>query len=180
MLKPFPAVLSLILVTGLPVVGQAQESSPDLSDPEVAHVAVTANTIDIDAGKVALTHAKSEEVKNFANMMIRNHAGVNEKAAALAKELNVTPKDNAVSQSLLKGADESKAKLQPLKGAAFDHAYIDREIAFHQAVLDALDKTLIPNAQNAELKALLEKVRPNVAAHLARAKSIQTGLASKT
>jgi putative membrane protein len=179
MLKPFPAVLSLILVTGLPVVGQAQESSPDLSDPEVAHVAVTANTIDIDAGKVALTHAKSEEVKNFANMMIRDHAGVSEKAAALAKELNVTPKDNAVSQSLLKGADESKAKLQPLKGAAFDHAYIDREIAYHQAVLDALDKTLIPTTENGELKALLTQVRPAIEAHLAYAKKIGGALASK-
>src|SRR3954464_2291740 len=160
MLNPFPAVLALVLATAVPAVGQSQESSPDLTDPEVAHVAVTANTIDIAAGKVALTHAKSQEVKNFANMMIRDHAGVNEKAAALAKKLDVTPKDNAISQSLLKGADESKAKLQPLKGAAFDHAYIDREIAYHQAVLDALDKTLIPTTENAELKALLTQVRP--------------------
>jgi putative membrane protein len=179
MLEPLPAILSLILATGLPVLAQAQESSPDLTDPEVAHIAVTANTIDIEAGKVALKHARSEEVKNFANMMIRDHAGVNEKAAALAKKLGVTPKDNAVSRSLLKGADESKAKLQPLKGAAFDHAYIDREIAYHQAVLDALDKTLIPTTENAELKALLTQVRPAFEAHLAYARKIGGALASK-
>jgi putative membrane protein len=39
-----------------------------------------------------------------------------------------------------------------------------------------VDKTLIPNAQNAELKALLVKVRPAFAAHLAKAKQIQASL----
>ena len=178
MSRPFPALLTIVLTAALPSLGLAQ-ASPDLTDPEVAHVAVTANTIDIEAGKVAQTHAKSEDVKKFADMMIRDHAGVNEKAAALAKKLNVTPKDNAVSQSLVKGADESKAKLEPLNGAAFDHAYIEREIAYHEAVLDALDKTLIPTTENAELKALLTQVRPAFEAHLAYAKKIGSALAAK-
>jgi putative membrane protein len=178
MSTPFPALFSILLTAALPSLGLAQ-ASPDLTDPEVAHVAVTANTIDIEAGKVALTHAKSEDVKKFADMMIRDHAGVNEKAAALAQKLNVTPKDNAVSQSLVKGAEESKARIEPLKGAAFDRAYIEREIAYHQAVLDALDRTLIPTTENAELKALLTQVRPAFEAHLAYARKIGGTLASK-
>ena len=64
-------------------------------------------------------------------------------------------------------------------GAGFDRAYIDHEVRYHQQVLDALDNTLIPGAQNAELKALLQQVRPNVAAHLERAKSIQTSLGTQ-
>jgi putative membrane protein len=178
MSRPFPALFTIILTAALPSLALAQ-ASPDLSDPEVAHVAVTADNIDIEAGKVAETHAKSAEVKKFAEMMIRDHTGVNEKATALAKKLNVTPKDNAVSQSLIKGADESKAKLETLKGAEFDRAYIEREIAYHQAVLDALDKTLIPTTENAELKALLTQVRPAFEAHLAYAKKIGSTLASK-
>ncbi len=171
MSKPFPALFSIILTAALPSLGLAQ-AAPDLSDAEVAHVAVTANTIDINAGKLAQTHAKGEEVKKFADMMVRDHTGVNEKAAALAKKLNVTPKDNAVSQSLVKGAEESKTKLESLKGADFDRAYIDREIAYHQAVLDALNKTLIPTTENAELKGLLTQVLPAFEAHLAYAKKI--------
>ncbi len=178
MSRTFPALFTMALIAALPSLGLAQ-ASPDLTDAEVAHVAVTANTIDIDAGKVAQTHAKSAEVKKFADMMVRDHAGVNEKAAALAKKLNVTPKDNAVSQSLIKGADESKAKLESLKGAEFDHAYIEREIAYHQAVLDALNKTLIPTTENAELKGLLTQVLPAFEAHLAYAKKIGSTLASK-
>jgi putative membrane protein len=170
MRHPFaPALLLLALV---PALAPAQSTPPDLSDPEVAHVAVTADNIDIEAGKLALSRTRDSEVKNFASMMVRDHTGVNEKAAALAKKLGVTPKDNAVSQSLEAAAKEARARLEPLKGADFDRAYIEREIAFHQAVLDALDQTLIPTTENAELKALLSQVRPAIEAHLAYAKKI--------
>jgi putative membrane protein len=170
MYRPLALTLTLLALAPAALAGQA--APPDLSDPEVAHVAVTANSIDIAAGKVALARTHDSEVRNFASMMVRDHTGVNEKAAALAKKLGVTPKDNAVSQSLEAGAKDAKAKLDPLKGADFDRAYIAREIAFHQAVLDALDQTLIPTTENAELKALLTQVRPAIEAHLAYAKKI--------
>jgi putative membrane protein len=164
--------LSLILLAAAPVAAAAQATQPDLSDAEVAHVAVTANNIDVAAGKVALSRTHDSEVKNFASMMVRDHTGVNDRAVALAKKLGVTPKDNAMSQSLEAGAKEAKAKLDHLKGADFDRAYIEREIAYHQAVLDALDQTLIPTTENAELKGLLTQVRPAFEAHLAYAKKI--------
>jgi putative membrane protein len=88
----------------------------------------------------------------------------------------VTPEDNPTSQSLKKGGDDNVANLKTLKGAAFDKAYIDHEIAYHQAVLEAVDKTLIPSATNAELKALLVKVRPAFVAHLEHAKHVQSSL----
>jgi putative membrane protein len=108
--------------------------------------------------------------------MINDHSAVNKQAVALAKKLNVTPEDNDVSKSLKSDADASTSNLQGKSGADFDKGYIDHEVTFHQTVLDALDKSLIPGAQNAELKALLEKVRPSIAAHLARAKDIRTAL----
>jgi len=154
----------------------ASAPTPDLSDPEVAHVAVTANSIDIDAAKFAQTRTHNAAVKQFAATMITDHSAVNAQAAALAKKLGVTPADNAVSQSLQSGAAEARKKLEPLSGAAFDHAYIAHEVAYHQAVLDAIDKVLIPTTENAELKKLLEDVRPAVAAHLEHAKTLSTQL----
>ena len=168
----YPLPATLLLLTLIPAVAAAQKPATDLSDPEVAHVAVTANTIDVDFGKLALSRTKDSQVKNFASMMVRDHTGVNEKAVALAKKLGVTPKDNAVSQSLESGAKDEKAKLDPLKGSDFDRAYIQHEIAYHQAVLDALNQTLIPTTENAELKALLVQVKPAFEAHLAYAKKI--------
>ncbi len=162
--------LSMLTAGGL----QAQGKSPDLTDAEVAHVAVTANKIDIDQGKLAETRASSAEVKEFAATMVRDHSAVNAKAAALAKELSVTPRDNATSQSLLKGAAEARAPMEKLSGKEFDRAYITREIAYHQAVIDALDKVLIPTTENPQLKKLLVDVRPNFVAHLEYAKKVNS------
>ena len=86
------------------------------------------------------------------------------------------PEDNPTSQSLKKGGEDNVRNLKTLSGAAFDRAYIEHEVAYHQQVLDALDKTLIPSAQNAELKNLLVSVRPAFVAHLEHAKMVQAGL----
>jgi putative membrane protein len=101
---------------------------------------------------------------------------VNKSATELAGKLKVTPEDNPTSQSLKSGGDKNLANLKTLQGAAFDKAYIDQEVAYHTQVLDALDKVLIPNASNAELKALLVKVRPAFVAHLEHAKHLQSTL----
>ena len=165
--------LAAALVAARSLQAQDAAAAPDLSDPEVAHVAVTANSIDIDLAKFAQTRTHNAGVKQFAQTMITDHSAVNAQAGALAKKLGVTPADNAVSQSLQSGAKEARAKLEPLHGAAFDRAYMDREVAYHQAVLDAIDKVLIPTTDNAELKQLLTDVRPAIATHLEHAKQLR-------
>jgi len=152
----------------------AQAAGP--TDPQIAAIVVTANQVDIDAGKLALTNASSPDVKKFAQLMITDHTGVNKSATELVTKLHVTPESNPTSQSLQKGGDDNLAALKKLSGKAFDRAYVDHEVAYHQAVIDAVDTTLIPNAQNAELKALLVKVRPAFVAHLDHAKLLQAEL----
>lgn len=158
-----------------PATEQANEARA-LSDPEIAHIAVTANAIDVELAKLAESRAKDPKVLRFAQTMIDDHTAVNGRAAALAKKLGVTPQDNAVSRQLWEGAGAARAELEPLSGSKFDRAYIAREVAYHEAVLDALDETLIPGATNAELRALLEEVRPAIAAHLKVAGSIASEL----
>ncbi len=152
----------------------AAAAAPAINDAQIAHIAVTANSVDSAAGMLAEKKGASKAVKDFGKTMVTDHSGVNKQAVALATKLNVTPEDNDTSKQLKSGGDANLAKLQGLTGKAFDKGYIDNEVAYHQAVLDALDKTLIPNAQNADLKALLEKVRPAVAAHLDMAKKLQS------
>jgi putative membrane protein len=108
--------------------------------------------------------------------MVTDHTGVNKQATALVTRLKVKPEPNDTSRSLKKGGDENIAHLKKLKGGAFDKAYVDQEVSYHQTVLDAIDKTLVPSAKNADLKALLEKVRPAIAAHLDHAKHLQSDL----
>lgn len=159
---------SMLLATGAAAQG--------INDAQIASIVVTANQVDIDAGKLAAARATNAEVKKFGQTMASDHAGVNKQAVALAKKLGVKPEDNPTSKSLYDGGKTNVDKLKGLKGAAFDKAYIDNEVAYHTAVLDAVDKTLIPGAKNEELKALLVKVRPAFVAHLELAKSIQAKL----
>jgi len=149
----------------------AQGAGP--TDPQIAHIVVTANQVDIDAGKLAESRGSNAEVKAFGKRMVTDHTGVNKEATALVKKLGVKPEDNPTSESLKKGGEDNLTHLKGLKGAAFDKAYIDHEVAYHEQVLDAVDKVLVPNAKNAELKALLVKVRPAFVAHLDHAKQIQ-------
>lgn len=126
------------------------------NDAQIAHIAYTAGAIDIKAAKQALEKSDTPHVRKFADDMLRDHTAVNDKALALVKKLNVTPEDNATSQALSKAADAKHAELAELSGAAFDRAYIENEVAFHQTVNTALKDTLIPSADNAELKSLLK------------------------
>lgn len=152
----------------------AQPAGP--TDPQIAAIVVTANQVDIDAGKLAEKRAHDKQVKAFARQMITDHTGVNKQATALVTKLKVKPEENETSRNLKRGGDDNLAKLKTLKGAEFDRAYVDHEVSYHQAVIDALDKTLVPNAKNEELKALLIKVRPAFVAHLEHAKSLQAGM----
>ena len=126
------------------------------TDPQIAHIAYTAGQLDIAAAKQALKKSKNKEVRAFANDMVRDHTAVNKEALALVKKLKVTPEDNDTSRALTKQADAKRAELAKLKGKAFDKAYVDNEVAYHKTVDSALENTLIPSANNAELKSLLQ------------------------
>ena len=143
------AASSLVLLSG-PAAAQAP------SDAQIASIVVTANQVDIDAGKLAESKGSNAEVKAFGKQMVTDHSGVNKQAVALVTKLKVKPEDNPTSQSLQTSAKAKRAELAKLSGAAFDKAYVANEIAFHKTVDGALSKVLIPNATNPELKALLE------------------------
>lgn len=174
---PMGALLSTLpLVVGLALPacagGQETGAAPTIDDPTIAHVAVTANAIDAEMGELALERSRDGRVTSFAETMIRDHRGVNDQAVALATRLGVTPTDNDISRSLRADADATHARLSTLSGASFDRAYLEREVAYHRAVLEALDGTLIPGATNGELRSLLTTARGAVAAHLAHAETL--------
>lgn len=126
------------------------------TDPQIAHIAYTAGVLDVKAAEQALAVSKNDAVRAFATNMVADHNAVNEQALALVKKLGVTPEDNATSKSLAAAAEAKRAELAKLTGADFDKAYVANEVAYHKAVNGALADLLIPSAQNAELKSLLE------------------------
>lgn len=148
--------IAVASVAGLLAWSASAAPNGGIDDAQISHIAYTAGSIDIAAGKQALAKSKNQAVRAFAEEMVRDHNAVNDQALALVKKLGVTPQDNSTSQALSKQASDELQKLSKLNGAAFDHEYVANEVAYHRTVNGALKTTLIPNAQNAELKALLE------------------------
>lgn len=177
MTKPFVLTFTCLALTAWGTVhGQTTSSGSAPTDPQIAMIAVTADNVDIDAGKLAAGKTSTPKVKDFAELMVRDHTSVNNQATALAKKLNVTPEESETSRKLKSDGDKTMKKLEGLSGAAFDKAYIDNEVSYHEAVMEVVDKTLIPNAKNSELKALLESARPVFVSHLNHAKEVQGSL----
>jgi putative membrane protein len=162
------AVCTVLLVTN----GFAQ-GNPKLTDPEIASVAVTANKVDIGYAEIGKKKSKDAEVVKFAETMYNDHTAVIGQAVALVTKLGVTPKDNAVSKKLMADAGKTKKMLNSKSGKDFNKAYIDNEVAYHKAVISLVEGMLIPQAQNGELKDLLQKVVPTLKAHLAHAEMVQ-------
>ena len=169
---------SILFVSAL-FLSSSPAAAQSITDAQIASIVVTANQVDVDAGKLAASSSKDAEVRKFAQLMVRDHTDVNRQAVELVTRLKVTPQDNETSRSLAAGGEKNVAALKSLTGAAFDKSYVEHEVAYHQAVLDAVDQTLVPNAKNDELRALLVKVRPAFVAHLEHAKHLAASLGAK-
>jgi putative membrane protein len=175
MLKSFALIVTSLAIAVLAnAENKASASVP--TDAQIAMIVVVADTVDVDYGKLAVKKTSNQAVKEFAETMVRDHTAVNDKAIALAKKLGVTPGASDTSKSLESNGKKELAKLKALTGAEFDKAYVANEVSYHEAVISLLDKTLIPNTRNTELKSLLESGRPIFAAHLEHAKKLQASL----
>jgi len=159
-----------------PATNTMAPSGEKLTDPQIATVALTAHEIDIERGKMAEGKTKNAEVKQFAEAMVKDHTAGKKEVMDLAKKLKVKPTESPVTKDLKKQAAETKSSLKKLKGAEFDKAYIDAEVAYHQAVIDAVDKVLIPQATNEEVKTALVNTKPTLEGHLKHAQNVQAML----
>ena len=132
------------------------QSPAELNDLQIAHVAYTADNIDIRYAHLALGKSTNPAVHEFAKTMIRDHTAVNEQALALLKKLNAQPQDNFLSRQLTQNSVKLVEKMSELEGEAFDRFYAENELAYHRAVNDLVANAFIPNIENAEVKALFE------------------------
>jgi putative membrane protein len=153
--------------------GAAGAWAAGVTDAQIAGFLVAANQTEIDAGRLAQSKAQSKDVQAFAQRMVAEHTDMNKSLAGLDQKAHIAPAEDAYSGKLKTRADQTLAELRTLQGSAFDKRYLDHEVYFHKAIVEELDKRLIPAAQNAELKGLLDKARPACQGHLEHAQKLQ-------
>ncbi len=166
------ALTMLFAAFSVPAKADKAPSPADLNDLEIAHVAYTADNIDIRYAQLALEKSKNPVVIEFAETMVRDHTGVNEQALALLKKLNAQPQDNFLSQQLNQQADKLVEEMSALSGEEFDKRYAENELAYHQAVNALVGDTFIPNIENPEMKVLFEQALVIFQAHQDKAQKM--------
>jgi len=140
------------------------------SGPQIVGIVLTADQIDIDYGKIALSKSKDKAVRDFAQRMVTDHPAEQTSIIGLAETLGVNGEDSTTGEDLKKGAAKITGELNPLNGKEFDKFYFDNEVSYHKAVTDAVEAVLIPSARNPELKSALEGAQPLFLKHLEHAR----------
>ena len=178
--SPLGVTLGLLAAALTTVPGStAAAQGASLDDATIVAIFDGANTADIETGALAEARGSAKEVRDFGAMLARDHKMVRQQGRDLAAKLGVTPTPPKDDQGA-KDHAAAMAHLRSLKGAEFDRAFLRHEVEFHQAVIDAINGTLLPAIQNGELKALVEKVAPAFQAHMAMAKEIGEKVAAGT
>lgn len=170
MISPNRSIVGLVLIAasagafGLAAVAAAQTAAPRLDDPTIVAIFDAANTYDIETGTLAMSKGFSRTVRDFGAMLARDHRNVRQQGRDLAKTLGVTP--TPPHDFALATAHAAAMKsLHGLSGTDFDKAFLKHEVDFHNTVIDAVNQTLMPALQNAQVKDLVTKVAPAFAAH---------------
>jgi len=154
-------------------------TAPAMTDANIVAYLDAANVVDSTGGKLASTKGTSKDVQSFGKMMMGEHHALRVQGQALAKKDKITPEPASNDTTKAMGEHTSAQMTSMAKGAAWDKAYIDHEVAVHQSVLDNA-KAAHDATQNADLKALIEKASPVIQKHLDRAKEIQGKLQPAT
>lgn len=173
-MKTFQTAAAIALVGA--VAATSALAAKKMNDLEIAHTAYTAGNIDIRYAHLALALSENKNVREFAQTMVRDHTAVNDQAVALIKKLKVTPQDNDLSKTLVKGAKKKRDELRKLSGKKFDCAYAKNELGYHQVVNKTVEGNFIPNVTVAPLKELLVSALETFKTHEGHAEQMAKGL----
>lgn len=170
------AALSLAVSAALAWTAPAAAAGGAYTDAEILGIVGAANHGELDAAELAGDRSPTDAVKKFAGRMLKDHGDAKQELVDVEAKAGLTPADTELSNGLTKRAADESAMLEPLDGSDFDAAYVDAQVADHEALLRALDEELIPSAKDPSVAALLRRLRPIVSRHLDHARRLQAGL----
>lgn len=162
-------IAAAVLLGAVPAAAWTQTTHAGLDHATIVGIFDAANTWDIATGTLASTRARRADVREFGAMLARDHKMVRQQGRDLARKLSVTPAPVAADFPLKKDYEATMKTLSSLKGEAFDKAFLEHEVAYHKAVIDAVTTQFLPAITNAELKAFVLKVAPAFDAHMKKA-----------
>jgi len=149
----------------------SQQATAKASVPGTADFltkAATGNKFEIDSSKLALDKSKSETVRAFANMMVKDHGGAAVKMKRAVTEAKLPAQAAALDAKHQAMLDDLAKK----EGPAFDKAYVDAQLKGHEETV-ALFKAYADGGENPRIKQFAEDLLPVLQKHLDQARKLQ-------
>lgn len=140
------------------------------SDQSFLQDAIKGNRAEITLGKTVMAKTKDPSVKQFAEMMVKDHTVALSQLQQLAQQKNIT-----VPEGLPDDAQQLQTKLQSVTGKQFDKDYMDAMVQDHQK--DVQDfKDASQDAKDPDVKQIATKLTPTLERHLQKAQQIDQKL----
>ena len=136
------------------------------------------SSVDLAYARVGTSRGMHRDVKALAKRMTTEHTLLNETLNRLIARLDLAPRDDDVVRLLREQSNARRDSLRALSGREFDSAYVANEVRYHQEVLTAIDRVLLPSAQRPALREYVTNLRPVITAQLAHAERVQATLAA--
>lgn len=147
------------------------------SEGEIVATLAASDRGEISQGNYARSRAIRAEVREYARSMVSMHTQASARLMDLARRLGIASTECEESRQVTADGAAAQQRLARLRGAAFDRAYMDAQVAAHSRALDVIDRALLPAVSSPEMRTALQgDVRPMVAAHLARARALRERL----
>jgi putative membrane protein len=153
---------------------QSSSKTGGSSDAQFAKNAAQGNMAEVALGKLAAQNAQSDDVKKFGQRMVDDHTKAEQDLEGIASKNNLTlPTDVSPAQKA------EQQRLEKLKGAAFDRAYMQMMVKDHVKDVAEFKKESNDTAANSDLRDYAKRTYPVLDDHLTNAKAVNDALLSK-
>jgi putative membrane protein len=151
---------------------QTPSGAPAISTEEYVNRAAQGDMLEIQAGQLAAKQAQQQDVKQFAEMMIKDHTQTSDelKAALQSANIKATP-----PTSLDKEHQAKLDQLRKAEGKQFDQAYMKQQVELHQQA-QQLHENYVLNGKDQALKPVAQKIVLVVHKHLQLATNLEKSL----
>lgn len=152
-MKKSALILSLTALTAMTFSASAKSSEDFIKD------AIQGDISEVMLGKLAVRAGSSQDVRDFGQMLVKDHTKAKGEAVKVARKLHVTPPTHAMAV-----ADTEYAKLQVLTGESFDKEFVWYMVKDHKSDIAEFEEQA--KAEDGPATKLANKQLPTLRHHL--------------
>jgi len=167
-MKRILSAVCCVALCAVPALAQKSAKGPAMSDQKFVDFAAQTDMVEANLGQLADSAASSQQVKDYAQMLVTDHTDDFHQLYGVANQANLTMPsaiDTAHNKMMID-------PFQKVKGAAFDKKYVHEMIAGHTKAI-AVYKKEAADAENPALKSYAEQTLPTLQKHLDGAKALE-------